>query len=121
MNSYWDLRAWQLGTEVAEEVYTITENFPKRFHYSLANQIERAATSIPSNIAEGYCQRTRKDRIQFYFIARGSLAELETQLVLTTRKKFIEREVMELLWNKLQELGKIINGLIRSDNNESNS
>jgi len=81
MNSYRDLKVWQLGMEIAEEVYAITENFPKRFHFSLANQIERAATSIPSNIAEGYCRKTKKDRSHFYFIARGSLAELEPKLL----------------------------------------
>lgn len=96
--------------EIAEEVYAITENFPKRFHYSLANQIERAATSIPSNVAEGYCRKTKKDRSHFYFIARGSLAELGTQLTLATRMKFVDRVVTLKLWDKLQELGKIING-----------
>jgi len=107
--------------EVAEEIYTLTENFPKRYQFSLANQIERSATSIPSNIAEGYCRKSKKDRSHFYFIARGSLAELETQLTLATRKQFIDREVMRILWDKLQELGKIINGLIRYNNNESDS
>jgi four helix bundle protein len=115
MNSYRDLKAWQFGMEVAEEVYDITADFPKRLQFSLANQIERAATSIPSNISEGYCRRTKKDQTQFYFVARGSLAELETQLILSTHKNFMTRETMQNLWPKLQELGKIINGLIRAN------
>ena len=111
---YRDLRAWQLGMEIAEEVILLTDNFPKRFQFSLANQIERAAVSIPSNIAEGYSRRTAKDQVHFFYIALGSLSELETQLVLSTRCKLIDRTIMEELWKKLQELRKITHGLIRS-------
>jgi len=113
-NGYRDLRAWELGMEIAEEVIPLTDNFPKRFQFLLANQIERASVSIPSNVAEGYSRRTPKDQVHFYYIALGSLSELETQLVLSTRCKYIDRNVMEELWKKLQELRKIIHGLIRS-------
>jgi four helix bundle protein len=59
---YRDLRAWQLAMEIAEEVLVITEKYPKRFQFSLANQIERASVSIPSNIAEGYSRKIIKDQ-----------------------------------------------------------
>ena len=111
---YRDLRAWQLGMEIAEEVILLTDDFPKRFQFSLVNQIERASVSIPSNIAEGYSRRTAKDQVNFYYIALSSLSELETQLILSTKCKYIERDIMEKLWHKLQELRKIIHGLIRS-------
>lgn len=100
--------------EIAQEVIALTDNFPKRFQFSLVNQIERASVSIPSNIAEGYSRRTAKDQVHFYYITLGSLSELETQLILSTRSKYIDRSVMEELWNKLIELRKIIHGLIRS-------
>jgi four helix bundle protein len=111
---YRDLKAWQLGMDIAEVVLILTEAFPKRFHFTLCSQIERAAISIPSNIAEGYSRRTPKDQTHFYYISLGSLSELETQLILSTRRKHISRDAMKMLWPTLEEERKIIHGLIRS-------
>lgn len=80
-SSYRDLRVWQQGMELAVQVYRATEHFPNYELYGLTGQIRRAAISIPSNIAEGKGRRTDRDFSNFLFHARGSLHELETQVL----------------------------------------
>ncbi len=83
-----DLRVWQLGMQLAEEVYRLSQRFPKAETYGLASQIQRAAVSIPANIAEGHAMGSTKDFLRFLAIAQGSLAELETHLMLAERIKY---------------------------------
>lgn len=78
--SYRDLEVWQKSIAMVTSVYSISKQLPKEELYSLTNQIRRAAVSIPSNIAEGKARYNTKDFIRFLLIARGSVAELETQL-----------------------------------------
>lgn len=80
-----ELVVWQRAMELAQELYFLTRALPKEEMYALSSQMRRAAISIPSNIAEGNCRTTKKDYVQFLHIAHGSLAELETQLLLTAR------------------------------------
>ncbi|BBO34040.1 four helix bundle protein [Lacipirellula parvula] len=75
MASYRDLKVWQLGVDIALEVYRITGNFPKSEQYGLTSQLRRAAVSIASNIAEGHARKTQKELHRFCNIAKGSLAE----------------------------------------------
>ncbi|MBI4090183.1 MAG: four helix bundle protein [Candidatus Kerfeldbacteria bacterium] len=82
MIDFKDLRVWQRSIALVKRVYTITKNFPNDEKYGLVAQIRRSAISIPSNIAEGHLRGTKKEFRQFVVIARGSCAELETQLVL---------------------------------------
>jgi four helix bundle protein len=83
MRGYQDLKVWQLGVEIALEIYRSTDGFPARELYGLTSQLRRASVSISSNIAEGHTRGATKDLIRFLAIARGSVAELETQLLIS--------------------------------------
>ena len=80
--SYRELIVWQKSMELAEKVYLLVKALPKEETYALSDQMRRAAVSIPSNIAEGHARQSQKEFLQFLCIARGSRAELETQLLL---------------------------------------
>lgn len=80
LNSFRDLRVWQLSMELVEIIYRLTQNFPKYEIYGLTSQIQRAAVSVPSNIAEGHTREHTKEFLHHLSIAQASLAELETQL-----------------------------------------
>ena len=86
------LQVWQLAIDLAEKVYEITNKFPKQEMYGLADQMRRAAVSIPSNIAEGKGRRTTKDFIHFLYVAQGSLNELATQIKLARRIGYLTPE-----------------------------
>lgn len=115
LNSYKDLIVWQKAMELVKEVYSLTEHFPKDELFGLRSQMERAAVSIPSQIAEGYLRRHKKEYVQFLSIALGSAAELETQiLVCKSVKKFkdldfsraenLNQEVMKMLFVMIGKL-----------------
>ncbi|HEX7094089.1 MAG TPA: four helix bundle protein [Nitrospiraceae bacterium] len=106
-----DLEVWKKAMDLATQVYSLTARFPKEELYGLTSQIRRTAVSIPSNIAEGAARHSRKEFIHFLHIASGSVAELETQLLLATRMGFISRD------NPLpqtEEVRKMLLGLLRS-------
>lgn len=113
IQSYKDLFIWQKGIEIILIVYNLISEFPKEEVYSLSSQIKRCAVSIPSNIAEGYGRQSTQSYIQFIKIARGSLYELETQLIIADKLNFIKSdslltEVMKLI----AEESKMINSFI---------
>jgi four helix bundle protein len=87
MKTYIELQVWIEARKLVNEVYLLTKNFPKEEIYGIISQIRRCAVSIPSNIAEGCGRRTSKETIQFLYISRGSLFELETQLFLSSDQK----------------------------------
>ncbi|MEN9445985.1 MAG: hypothetical protein RL728_497, partial [Bacteroidota bacterium] len=89
IQSYKDLLIWQKGIEITEKVYLLTKSFPSEEIYSLTNQIKRATVSIPSNIAEGFGRNSTKSYVNFLKISRGSLYELETQLIIAEKQNFI--------------------------------
>uniref|UniRef100_UPI00286E62D0 four helix bundle protein n=1 Tax=Chamaesiphon sp. VAR_69_metabat_338 TaxID=2964704 RepID=UPI00286E62D0 len=95
ISSFRDLRVWQLGMDLTERVYRITDSFPKSEIYGLTSQIRRAAVSIPSNLAEGHGRNSTKEFLQFIAIAFGSICELETQILLSHRLKYIETDDLE--------------------------
>ncbi|MDM1346131.1 four helix bundle protein [Myroides marinus] len=90
MKTHRDLEVWQKSREFVTTVYTLTKDFPKDEIYGLTNQIRQSAVLIPSNIAEGSARRKNKEYRQFLYIALGSLAELETQLIIAHDLKYIE-------------------------------
>lgn len=114
INSYRDLKVWQTSIDVVEHVYRLTQNFPKQEVYGLSSQIQRAAVSIPSNIAEGHARYSTKEFLQHLSIALGSLAELETQLVLAERLGYSNRNNLEVVLSKTDETGRMLRGLQRS-------
>lgn len=90
VSSYRDLDVWRLAMKLAENIYYVTHAFPHRETYALSSQLQRAAVSVASNIAEGHARGYTKDYLLFIAMAMGSLAELETQLELSTRLKYVD-------------------------------
>jgi|FLYL01.1.fsa_nt_gi four helix bundle protein len=114
MKNYKELEVWQQGVELAVKVYQQTRTLPAEEKFGLTSQIQRAATSIPANIAEGWGRGSTKEYIQFLRVARGSLMELETHLILAARLGYFSPERLAALQKEVEVLGKRINSLIRS-------
>jgi four helix bundle protein len=108
------LKAWQVGMEIAIDIYKTTEGFPSEEKYGLTSQMRRCGISIPSNVAEGAARKSKKEFVNFLHISQGSLSELDTQLELARRLEFIDEETWKDLDKKLLEEDKILSGLIRS-------
>ena len=106
-----DLEVWKKTMDLAAHVYSLTAQFPKEELYGLTSQIRRSAVSIPSNIAEGAAKHSRNEFIQFLHIASGSVAKLETQLLLAIRMGFISGDS---IISHIQEVRKLLLGLLRS-------
>jgi four helix bundle protein len=111
VNNYRDLKVWQMAMQLTEDIYKTTESFPSRETYALANQLQRAAVSIPSNIAEGHARSSTKDYLRFLSIAQGSLAEAETQIELSHRLGYIAEPKLADLLEQTNELGRMLHGL----------
>lgn len=114
VKSYRDLSVWQLGMEIAEDIYVLTSSFPKEEIYGMTSQIRRAGTSIPANIAEGNARDSLKDYLRFLAIAVGSLAEVETFIELAIRLRYCNAEETESLVEKLATERRMLRGLQRS-------
>ena len=112
VNSHHDLIAWQEAIRLVEIVYRDTSRFPSEETFGLKMQMRRAAVSVPSNIAEGSARRTTGELIQFLGIARGSLAELETQFVLAERLGFLAETKDAVM--QVNRVGKLLTALMRS-------
>jgi four helix bundle protein len=100
--------------DLVTEIYKVTDNFPKREVYSLTDQIRRAAVSIPSNIAEGQAHYSHREFLHFLRHSAGSLAELETQLLIAERLGYADQPTISNLLQRVHEVGRILNGLIAS-------
>lgn len=114
LTSFTDLNAWKIGHELVLAVYEITKSFPKEEIFSLTSQMRRCAVSITSNIAEGFGRQHAKEKSQFYIISRGSITELQNQLIIAKDIKFLDVNTFESLFEQSITAHKLINGLIRS-------
>jgi len=112
IKSYKDLFVWQRSMDLVESVYRITEKLPSKEQFGLISQMRRAVVSIPSNIAEGYGRQSTGSYAQFLSIARGSLLELETQIELCIRIKYIQQIDVEKILNEIIEINKMLSSLI---------
>jgi len=112
--TYRDLKAWQKAMELVTVVYASTQEFPKEETYGLTSQMRRAAVSIPSNIAEGQGRRLEREFQHFLRNGRGSLLELETQILIAQNLQYLEEADAEMLLAMCAEAGRILNGLIGS-------
>ncbi|MGO9809732.1 MAG: four helix bundle protein [Isosphaeraceae bacterium] len=111
---YQELFVWQRAMDLVVRVYEVTESFPHKEQFGLTNQLRRAAVSIPSNIAEGQGRQTTRDFLRYLSIARGSLQEVETQILIATRLDYIaESEKVEML-ERTTETSRLLTGLSRS-------
>jgi four helix bundle protein len=114
MGSYRDLKVWQLGVELSIEVYRLTSSFPKSEQYGLTSQLRRAAVSIASNIAEGHARKSQVELRRYLNIAKGSLAELETQLIIAKELGFASIADIEKVMSIAENESRMISGLMRS-------
>ena len=114
VRSYRDLVVWQRAMTLAEQVYEITKSFPKEEIYGLTSQMRRAAVSIASNVAEGHARQTRGEFLQSLGHARGSLAELHTQVTLAARLSLLSQADERTLSDSIAAVGRPLNGLRKS-------
>jgi len=112
--SYRDLIAWQKGNDLVTEIYRVTQQFPREELYGLRNQLRRAAVSVPSKIAEGQARFSPKEFHHFLATARVFFVEIETQVIISEKLKYLEPEVYHSILEQTAELGRILNGLIAS-------
>lgn len=106
IKSYRDLRVWQSGMDLVVMVYELSEKFPSKEVYGLTSQIRRAAVSVPSNIAEGHTRESTKEYLHHLSIAQASLAEVETQIEISFRLKYCDKEVLDKILTLSTSLGK---------------
>jgi four helix bundle protein len=112
--SYRDLEAWQKSMELVVEVYRLSKQFPKGEQFGLTPQMRRSAVSIPANIAEGQGRLSRGDFARFLQIARGSLTETETHLLIAIKLEYVTREEAKPIWHRLQEASRLLTKLMHS-------
>lgn len=111
---YQELIVWQKAMDLVARIYEVSESFPRKELFGLTNQLRRAAVSIPSNIAEGQGRITTKDFLRHLSIARGSLQEVETQILIASRLKYIVEPASAELLERTAETGRLMMGLFRS-------
>ena len=113
---YKDLEVWKESVELVTCIYQITSNYPKSEIYGIVNQIRRCAISIPSNISEGVVKHSDKETLRFLDIALGSVAELETQMIISKNLGFIgEYKDLDI---KISKVNALLNGLIKYYNKQ---
>jgi four helix bundle protein len=113
-NNYRDLVVWQRAIELVPEVYQLVKQLPKEETYALGDQLRRAAVSIPANIAEGQARQHQKEFLQHLSIAKGSLAELHTLLVVAQKLGYVTAAQLESIEQGLSEVARPLNGLMSS-------
>ena len=113
VQKYEDLIVWQKAMDLVVEIYKLAKLLPDEEMYVLSGQMKRAAVSIPSNIAEGQERNTTKDFVKFLYIAKGSKAELETQLLICVRLSYLTQAQVEASQNLLAEIGRMLHSLVQ--------
>jgi len=114
IRSYRDLIVWQDGIKLTKEIYQLTREFPKHETYALKDQLCRAAVSVPSNIAEGQARKSPADFRRFLYIALGSLAELDTQIVIAQELEYFTKDQAQPLEEQIFALRRKLYALINS-------
>jgi len=112
IKSFKQLKIWQKWIEIVKEVYTLSNKFPKDELYGLTSQMRRSAVSIPSNVAEGFKRYHSKEYRQFLYVALGSAAELETQLIIAQELGFISEDKLSIISEKIEHLSRMISSLL---------
>jgi four helix bundle protein len=109
-----DLKVWQEGHTLVILVYKMTRSFPKEETYSLVDQMRRAASSITSNIAEGFGRHSYKEKLQFYYLAHGSLTELENQLLIARDVGYLDQKEYDPAYFQASITHQLLRGFITS-------
>jgi len=107
------LDLWNTAMELAVIIYQVTDSFPREERYSLTDQIRRAVSSVPSNVAEGAGRQTKNEFINYLHMAQGSLSELDTQLELARRLGYLAQDSWTMLDRRVERIDKMLSGLIR--------
>ena len=108
------LKIWAKTIEFIQNIYTVTGKYPKEEVYGLTSQMRRSAVSIASNLAEGLARKGLNEKIQFCYISRSSLSEIDAQLEISFKLKFIDMDKYQKLQEKIDEISRMLNGLINS-------
>ncbi|MBS1549260.1 MAG: four helix bundle protein [Bacteroidetes bacterium] len=109
-HNFKNLNIWKKSIELADDLYSLTDNFPKNEDFGLKSQIRRCSVSVASNIAEGSSRSSSKDFNRFLEISLGSLYELHTQIIISANRKYFDSPRLENIENKITELQKMISG-----------
>ncbi len=120
IKSYKDLIVWQKAITLVTHIYALTKKFPADERFGVVSQLNRAAVSIPANIAEGWGRESSKNFLQFLRTARGSVMEVQTFLIISKNLTYITEHEFESHNLKIEEVGKILQGLIKSVNEKIN-
>ena len=112
--SYRDLEVWKKGIQLVKKVYLLSKKYPQEEIYGLTSQVRRAAVSIPSNIAEGQARKSANDLRRFLNISRGSVAEVDTQMVIAEELDFISQEELDDIYQDIVVIFKMLEGLSQS-------
>lgn len=118
LDNFYDLEAWKAGHNLVLQIYKITNGFPREELFGLVSQLRRAASSITANIAEGFERYHFNDKKRFYYQARGSVGEVQNFLILAKDLNFINFEMYSEINKDVIATGRLINGLIRSIENQ---
>ena len=119
MRDYKNIKAYKLAEELVMNIYSITNKFPKEEMYGLTSQMRRAAISVPANISEGASRNHKRDYLQFLYVSRGSMAELECLMDIANRLGFLPNKEHEQISNKRSEVAKTLYGLITAVEKET--
>ena len=114
MFSHKDLEAWKLAMDLAEEIYIVTNRFPKQEMFGLSAQMRRSAVSIASNVAEGAARQSKPEFIRFLYMSTGAASELDTQIEISGRVGLLVTEDASKLQERADRISKLLYGLIRS-------
>jgi len=113
IKSFKDLKIWNMGIKLVEDVYKVSKSFPKEEMYGLQSQLRRSAVSIPSNIAEGFGRFHNKEYRKFLYISLGSCAELTTQIIIAAKLKYVEENKADSILSDIDEISKMTMSLIK--------
>src|SRR4030042_4006908 len=113
-NSFEEMPVWQKAMDMAVEIFKLTEELPRKEDYGLTSQVRRSALSVPGNIAEGFGRKHTKDTLNFYYDARGSLAETKNHLIYGYRVGYFTKSEFEEHIILIEEIWKELNSLINS-------
>ncbi|WP_146402059.1 four helix bundle protein [Pseudobythopirellula maris] len=114
VESYRDLKVWKLGFRISLSVYDLTAEYPKTEQFGLTSQMRRCAVSLPSNIAEGHARESTRDFLRHLSIASGSLAELETQLLISRELRYVSADQLAEIMEQCEKESRMLGGLRRS-------
>lgn len=114
IQNFTDLNAWKEAHKLVLNIYKLTKKFPKEETYGLSDQMRRCAVSITLNIAEDFSRQGKKEKLQFYFMSKGSLTELQNQLLVAKDVKYLNNNIFKTVGNQTVTVNKLLTGLIRS-------